>query len=140
MAWDEWELLKADALARRETGMRLNSVAPEGPASGAQDLKTDDQGSKAAAEALVDLHRQTGQVGAYAEESTGTAVREFSGWQTSDGLKDAHEEWALQVKNLQNPLDKDRSSLVKAKKHFQYVDHEVRGNAAAVRITPKSDI
>ncbi|MEW2509838.1 hypothetical protein [Streptomyces sp. NPDC046870] len=41
MAWDEWERLKADAVARGATGMRLDHVPPEPGGAGTGDLKSD---------------------------------------------------------------------------------------------------
>lgn len=42
----------------------------------------------------------------------------FKGWATGAGLKDALEEWSLQVKSLQGRLANDRSSLQEAKKSY----------------------
>ncbi|MFE3638225.1 hypothetical protein [Streptomyces sp. NPDC059168] len=103
MAWDEWEQLKADALARRQNGMQLDSAAGagEGDAVGAPELKTNKAGNDAAVKALQEeIPRDTDRAGSHADDSSAMAVREFSGWQTGSGLKDAHAEWEFQVKNL----------------------------------------
>ncbi|QUW78223.1 hypothetical protein SMIR_02915 [Streptomyces mirabilis] len=138
MAWDEWEQLKADALARRQGQMRLDSAAAAGGGGtgGAPDLKTNKTGQKTAVSALDDIHRDTGKAGSHADESSATAVREFTGWDTGSGLKDAHAEWVLQVKNLQGRLVKDQESLKDSHQQFQYVDYGVRSEIAQIDAGP----
>jgi hypothetical protein len=128
MAWDEWEQLKADALARRQNGMRLDSAAGAGAggAAGAPDLKTNKVGKDAAVKALQDeIPRGTDKAGSRADDSSSAAVREFSGWETGSGLEDAHAEWELQVKNLKGRLGQDQAALDGSHQHLQYVDYGV---------------
>jgi uncharacterized protein (DUF1501 family) len=134
MTWDEWEQLKAAALARRQDQMRLNSaVAAGGGSSGAEpDLKTSKTEQKAAVKALEDVRRGTDQAGCQAEEASSAAVLEFSGWDTGSGLKDAHAEWELQVKNLKERLAKDQEDLEGAHRDFRYVDYGVRSRIAQI--------
>ncbi|MBJ7002724.1 hypothetical protein ACFYOR_34410 [Streptomyces griseofuscus] len=136
MAWDEWEQLKADALARRQNGMRLDSAAGTGT-GGAPDLKTNEAGNDTAVKALQDeIPRGTDKAGSHADESSATAVREFSGWQTGSGLKDAHAEWQLQVKNLKARLGQDRAALEGSHQHLQYVDYGVGSRTAQIKAGP----
>lgn len=103
---------------------------------GEPDLKTNKTGQKAAVSALDDIHRDTGKAGGHADESSATAVREFTGWDTGSGLKDAHAEWVLQVKNLQGRLVKDQESLKDSHQQFQYVDYGVRSEIAQIDAGP----
>lgn len=132
MAWDEWEQLKADALARRQNTMRLDSAAGPGT-GGAPDLKTNKAGNDAAVKVLQgEIPQGTDKAGSHADESTSAAVREFSGWQTGSGLKDAHAEWELQVKNLKARLGQDRAALEGSHEHLQYVDYGVGSRTAQI--------
>ncbi|WP_406103893.1 hypothetical protein OG698_17280 [Streptomyces sp. NBC_01003] len=138
MAWDEWEQLKADALAQRQQQdprMQLNS-APSGrrPGGGGdQDLKTDPTGKKAAVKALEEEIRPgTDKAGDGARNASATAAQTFSGWATSEGLADAHKEWELQVANLKGRLDSDQTALTKTQGEFLNVDHGVEGQIAQV--------
>ncbi|MFF1835329.1 hypothetical protein ACFVXE_14130 [Streptomyces sp. NPDC058231] len=129
MAWDEWEELKAEALARRQNHMRLNSAG----GGDAPDLKTNAPGRKAAIKALrEDIRPGTDKAGAHADESSDSAVREFSGWDTGSGLKAALEEWGLQVKHLKGRLEGDQSALAQTGHDFQYVDFDVRNRMTQV--------
>ncbi|MFI1365747.1 hypothetical protein [Streptomyces griseochromogenes] len=145
MAWDEWDQLKADALSRQQNGMRLDSTAPAGGggAAGAPYLKTNKAGKDAAVKALRDeLRPKTEQAGSHADESSAAAVRAFSGWSTGSGLKAAHAEWELQVKNLQGRLAKDQGDLEASHQEFQYVDHGVRSRIALIgpEIDPRPEV
>ncbi|MEU7408808.1 hypothetical protein AB0B40_05675 [Streptomyces sp. NPDC042638] len=136
MAWDEWEQLKADALARRQNGMRLDSAAGTGT-GGPPDLKTNETGNDTAVKALQDeIPRGTDKAGSHADESSATAVREFSGWQTGSGLKAAHAEWQLQVKNLKARLGQDKAALEGSHRHLQYVDYGVGSRTARIKAGP----
>lgn len=125
MAWDEWEQLKAEALARRQEGVRLDSTAGTsgGGSGGAPDLKTNKAGNKTAVKALRELIQpDTDKAGSHADESSSAAVREFSGWDTGSGLKAAHAEWELQVKSLKGRLGEDQTALERTHQNFQYLD------------------
>ena len=141
MAWDEWEQLKADALARQQDQMRLDSAAGAGGGGrgGAPDLRTNKTGKKAAVKALrEDIRPGADKAGNHAEESSSAAVREFSGWDTGSGLKDAHEEWELQVKNLKGRLEADQTALEQTHQDFQYVDYGIRSQVAQIDAGPDS--
>ena len=136
MAWDEWEQLKADALARQQNQIRLDSAAGGGTGN-APDLKTNNAGKQAAVRALtVDIEPGTQKAGSHADESTSAAAREFSGWDTGSGLKDAQDEWGLQVKNLQARLKADKDSLDGSHQHLQYVDYGRKNDLAQVEVRP----
>ncbi|MER6075084.1 hypothetical protein ABT187_41020 [Streptomyces sp. NPDC001817] len=126
MAWDEWEQLKADALARRQDGMRLDSAADAAGGSGtgsAPDLKMNHAGNKAAVKALREVIRpDTDKAGSHADDSSATAAQKFSGWATGSALKAAHAEWELQVKNLKGRLGQDQTALEKTHQDFRYTD------------------
>ncbi|MFH9964913.1 hypothetical protein ACH4PR_26550 [Streptomyces mirabilis] len=137
MAWDEWEQLKAEALARRQEGMRLDSAADTagGGTGGPPDLKTNKAGNKAAVKALRELIQpDTDKAGSHADESSSTAAREFSGWDTGSGLKAAHAEWELQVKGLKGRLGEDQKALEKTHQGFQYHDLGVRSQIAQINV------
>ncbi|MEU1279498.1 hypothetical protein [Streptomyces sp. NPDC005805] len=130
MAWDEWEQIKSEVASRRADGMQLNGTGGTGGADGAADLRTYSQGKRGAIGFLEEHIRPgLGRAGGHADESTNAAEREFSGWDTGSGLKDAHEQWAQQVKSMQARLARDQTSLGQAKREFQYVDHGVGGDA-----------
>ncbi|MYR42392.1 hypothetical protein [Streptomyces sp. SID5910] len=123
MAWDEWEQIKAAVAARQDNHTQLNSA---GGTPGGPDLKTNDQGKQKAIKALVEAIRPgLDKAGTHADEDTDAAERTFTGWATGSGLKDAHDEWALQVKGLQQRLAHDQAALSKTKKGFQFVEHGV---------------
>ncbi|MCX4641782.1 hypothetical protein [Streptomyces sp. NBC_01446] len=139
MAWDEWEQLKSDARERRgepPQPMQLNSIPSDGgvaTGSGAQNLKTDPMGKRAAVKALQEEIRPgTDTAGDGAREASATAAQTFSGWATSEGLADAHKEWELQVTNLKGRLGNDQTALTKAHGEFQFVDHSVKSQIARV--------
>ncbi|MGY3055909.1 hypothetical protein ACVWZD_000145 [Streptomyces sp. TE3672] len=136
MAWDEWEQLKVDARARRQEGMSLDSAPAAGGGGGsgdAADLKTNQPGKKIAVKALRESIRPgTDKAGRHADESSSSAVREFSGWDTGTGLKDAHAEWELQVRDLKARLAKDQEDLEGAHRDLQYVDYDVRSGVAGI--------
>ncbi|MFJ5969851.1 hypothetical protein [Streptomyces sp. NPDC093060] len=114
--------------------MRLDSAAADGRGGGgAADLKTSTSGNRAAVKALrVDIRPGTDKAGSHADEGSAAVVREFSGWDTGAGLKDAHAEWELQVNNLKGRLDADQSALEQTHSHFQYTDYGVRSRIAQV--------
>ncbi|MFE0038107.1 hypothetical protein [Streptomyces sp. NPDC059015] len=134
MAWDEWERIKAEVAARHDSGMQLNGT---GGAAGTADLKTNSQGKRGAIEALVKyIGPGLDKAGVHADDDTDAAEREFKGWATGAGLKDAHEEWALQVKSLKMRLAQDRVALSKTRRDFQYVDHGVESSLAQIAPPP----
>ncbi|MEU3661013.1 hypothetical protein AB0E77_14855 [Streptomyces sp. NPDC032940] len=132
MAWDEWEQIKAAVAQRQDRHTQLNSAQG---ATGRPDLKTNSQGKQKAIKALVEAIRPgLDKTGTHADEDTDAAERTFNGWATGSGLKDAHDEWALQVKGLQERLAHDQAALSKTKKGFQFVEHDVESSLA--RINP----
>ncbi|MEU8539699.1 hypothetical protein AB0C52_06795 [Streptomyces sp. NPDC048717] len=131
MAWDEWEKLKAEAAAaRHDGGMRLNST---GDGAGPADLKTNAQGKSGAINALRNhIGPGVDKAGIHADETTDAAELEFAGWATGAGLKDAHAEWALQVKSLRGRLAYDQEALGRTKSDFRYVDHGVKSSLGGI--------
>ncbi|WMX45924.1 hypothetical protein RGF97_15175 [Streptomyces roseicoloratus] len=136
MAWDEWEQIKAEVTARHDSHMQLNGT---GGAVGTADLKTNAPGKRGAIKALVERIRPgLDKAGVHADETTDTTEREFKGWATGAGLKDAHNEWALQVKSLKARLAQDQTDLSETKRDFQYVDHDVKSSLTRID-TPAPD-
>ncbi|MFD8425989.1 hypothetical protein ACFV1R_00065 [Streptomyces coelicoflavus] len=130
MAWDEWEQIKAEVTQRQGGHMQLNGTKG---AAGGPDLKTNSQGKQRAINALAETIRPgLDKAGAHADETTDTAERTFTGWATGSGLKDAHDEWALQVKGLQERLAYDQAALSKTKKDFQFVEHDVESSLSRI--------
>ncbi|MFF1498796.1 hypothetical protein ACFVZR_02685 [Streptomyces sp. NPDC058316] len=108
---------------KNRAAMRLNGTGGSG---GDADLKTNHAGKAAAIKALsTEIEPDTGTAGIVADDSTGSAVTGFKGWATATGLKEALEEWGLQVKSLQARLANDRASLQQTKRNYLLNDHEV---------------
>ncbi|MFJ6613591.1 hypothetical protein ACIQPT_25310 [Streptomyces sp. NPDC091289] len=117
----EWAAHKNDVM------MRLNAAGAQG--GGQADLKTNASGKTAAANALTtEIEPAAGEAGVTADESTNSAVTGFKGWATATGLKDALEEWGLQVKSLQGRLANDKNALQGAKQNF-ILDDQDTGSA-----------
>ncbi|MFZ4269910.1 hypothetical protein [Streptomyces arboris] len=131
MGWDEWEQIKAEVTARHQGDMQLNSAG-----SGTGDssmLRTNSPGKKEAIRALrEDIRPGTGKASKHADDSTNNAEREFKGWDTGSGLKNAHEKWARQVANLRSRLSQDQESLGKTKGDLQQVDVGVHSTLATI--------
>lgn len=88
MAWDEWEQLKTEAAARRESRMQVNGTGAADAATGAPDLKSGSAGQKAAVRALVEtIEPGLIKAGVHADEDTNAAEREFKGWATVPGSR-----------------------------------------------------
>ncbi|WP_432058049.1 hypothetical protein [Streptomyces sp. bgisy022] len=137
MAWDEWEQIKADVAERQGGSMQLNGTVGNG--SAAPDLRTNTQGKRGAVKALIDtILPGLDKVAIHADEDTDAAEREFAGWATGAGLKDAHAEWALQVRSLKARLVRDQADLSKTRRDFQYVEHEVESSLRRIS-TPGPD-
>lgn len=127
------------AEAKQSAQTRLNGVGPG--SGGLPDVKINSSGKAAAMNAL-ETHIQPGvqTAGVVADDSTATAVTEFTDWQTGSGLKDAHAEWEKQVKSLQARLARDREALRETKSGFHYVDYGVKndmGRIAALSPEPE---
>ncbi|MFG2118983.1 hypothetical protein [Streptomyces sp. NPDC048710] len=86
--------------------MRLDSATADGGGGGGvADLKTSTSGTRAAVKALrVDIRPGTDKAGSHADEGSAAVVREFNGWDTGAGLKEAH---AARV--LRGASDSDRN-------------------------------
>ncbi|MFJ9666666.1 hypothetical protein ACIRPP_19010 [Streptomyces sp. NPDC101219] len=137
MTWDEWEQIKADVADRRGSSAQLNG--PGGKGGAAPDLRTNSQGKCGAVKVLIDrILPGLDEVAIHADEDTDAAEREFAGWATGAGLKDAHEEWALQVNSLKARLARDQADLSKTRRDFQYVEHEVESSLRHIS-TPGPD-
>ncbi|WNZ08286.1 hypothetical protein [Streptomyces sp. 11x1] len=128
MSFDEaWGQARTAATARQSSSMQLNQLPPSGGGGDVADLKTNSSGKAVAIRMLQDdIPRGTEKAGRHAEENLDATVREFSDWATGSGLKDAHKEWELQVKNLMNRLKEDREALQGTKRDFEYLNLEIR--------------
>ena len=134
MVWDEWEQLKAAAAQRAGGGAARTRLDGAGAGvGGVVPLRTNPSGKQVAIKALRDdIRPGTTKAGAHSDESCGTTSRAFSGWETGSGLKDAHEEWALQVGQLKGRLAQDQASLEQTKQTFHGVDTGVRSSLATI--------
>ncbi|MFD7709244.1 hypothetical protein ACFV6E_26790 [Streptomyces sp. NPDC059785] len=132
MTWDEWEQARERAAAHRG-GMRLNQLPAQrsGPGGGQPDLVSSPARKKAAARAIEEhLEPDTRRAGAWAEEETESAVKEFGardghGWVTSGALKRAHKTWHGQVRTLLNRLGSEKEALRGTAGLFQVTDIDV---------------
>ncbi|MER7173988.1 hypothetical protein [Streptomyces mesophilus] len=131
MAWDEWERIKSEVAARHEGEMQLNGTG-EGRGDGSM-LRTNSPGKKEAVRSLrEDIRPGAQKAGTHADESTNSAEREFKGWDTGSGLKDAHEKWDRQLTNLKSRLAQDQEALGRTKGDFQQIDVGVYSSLAQI--------
>ncbi|MFH8728138.1 hypothetical protein [Streptomyces termitum] len=113
MAWREWEELKAEAAEQQPARMRLNQAdgGSGGPGGGGVLGSVPPKKKKAADTIETTLEPGTRKAGDVADESTGAAVRAFTGWETATGIKKAHEKWDEQVKRLMGRLSSHKTGL-----------------------------
>ncbi|GFH37234.1 hypothetical protein [Streptomyces pacificus] len=133
MAWDEWEQIKAEVVARHQGEMRLDGTdAGTGSGDGAM-LRTNSPGMREAIRSLgEDVRPGVDKAGGHADESNHAAEREFMGWDTGSGLKDAHEKWARQLANLKSRLGQDQGALAQTKGALQQVDAGVHSTLTPI--------
>ncbi|WP_149825620.1 hypothetical protein [Streptomyces tailanensis] len=114
--------------------MQLNQLPADGGGSNTADLKTNSLGKTVAIKLLQPdgLPLETGKAGRHVEESSDAAAQEFTDWETGTGLKEAYNEWELQVKNLKSRLEGDREALAGIKRDFQYLDLGIRSGIAQI--------
>ncbi|MGK5637647.1 hypothetical protein ACSNOK_04910 [Streptomyces sp. URMC 126] len=90
---------------------------------GSDRLKTNEAGKKAAAKALRnDIRPDVRTAGTTAEEGTAQAGTALHGWSTAKALKNVHDEWDRQVRNLQALLSADEEALTKTAEGFSAFD------------------
>ncbi|WP_267245233.1 hypothetical protein [Streptomyces sp. PR69] len=134
MVWDEWEQIKAEAAAGHDRDLQGSGA---GGTPGTADLKTSAQGKRGAIKALVEVIRPgLDKAGVHADETTDDAEREFQGWATGAGLKDAHDEWALQVSGLKARLAQEQELLGRTKRDFQLFEHGVESSLMRIARGP----
>ncbi|MEU1041842.1 hypothetical protein ACFYP4_29695 [Streptomyces sp. NPDC005551] len=129
MTWDEWEQARG-RVAGQGAGVRLDQLPAQRGTSGGggPDLASRPAEKKAAARAIEEhLEPDTRKAGAWADEETGTAVKEFAGrdghgWVTSGALKRAHKAWSDQVKALMDRLGSEKDALRSTSVLFQRTD------------------
>ncbi|MFI8826370.1 hypothetical protein [Streptomyces sp. NPDC053431] len=123
---DEWAQDKDNARTPRTqaSDMRLNQLpADPGGGSGSPDLATSPARKKAAANTIeTQIQPNLKSAADAADEGTDGAVTEFKGWDTSAGLKKAHEHWDSQVKRLNARLESEKSALRNTSTLFQNND------------------
>lgn len=112
---EEWAALRAEAAERGSTGMRLNQLPADGPASGpsgTSKLVSTPAEKKAAADTIsTELLTSTKKAGNHADEANAGAVGSLSGWVTAGALKKVQTTWDGQVKTLMGRLSKERDGL-----------------------------
>ncbi|MEV6396458.1 hypothetical protein AB0M39_17030 [Streptomyces sp. NPDC051907] len=128
MSFDQdWAALRADSATR------INSAGPAAATAVKPDLNTGSVGMGVAAMALeTTLLPGTKRAGGAADDATSGTVREFTGWATGSGLKDAHEEWEAQVKALEGRLANDKSALQGSARDFGNYNHELTATWATL--------
>ncbi|MFF4245016.1 hypothetical protein ACFYY2_11150 [Streptomyces sp. NPDC001822] len=117
----EWAQRKDEVADRHSTQMRLNQLqGDQGPtgqppllgSSQSPDLATTSAGKKKAANSIENnIEPGTRTAADVADESVRGAIAEFTGWETSAGLKKAHSHWDEQVKRLLGRLSQEKSAL-----------------------------
>ncbi|MGW3385952.1 hypothetical protein [Streptomyces cinereoruber] len=132
---EEWGALRAEAVARQESDMRLNQLPaePSGPAApgGPGDFGSTPAEKKAAANTIEnELEPNTKKATDWADEASNAAVKGFDGWQTAAGLKKVQETWDKQVKVLMGRLASEKSALRGASGLFAQNDLGLRGQFA----------
>ncbi|MER6104184.1 hypothetical protein ABT115_18105 [Streptomyces sp. NPDC001832] len=109
MAWDEWEQLKTDAVARGSTQMQLNQYpADQGggaPASAAsEDLKSDKKAWVKAGEGVKGLKDGIGK--ALAKLDDGQAgLGDTGGCQSAAAQKELYDSWKKYVRDVSSRCD-----------------------------------
>ncbi|MFF1464936.1 hypothetical protein [Streptomyces sp. NPDC058330] len=140
---DEWAQHK-EAVAERQSGMRLNQLPADSgggstpPLLGntSPDLAAAPAKKKAAANSIENKIQPGTNNGAdTADESTQAAVKEFTGWETAAGLKKAHSHWDEQVKQLLGRLEQEKYALRKTSGLFS--ENELETEAAFAPLTSK---
>ena len=125
----EWAQLRSESLDRQAVGMRLNGTGGGASPTGKEDLRTNRSGKAGAVKALQeDIQPGTKKAGIVADDASDKVVTGLSGWATATGLKDAQEEWDLQVKSLQGRLAGDKDALQQTNRDFVSVDHKTKSS------------
>ncbi|MFF6776434.1 hypothetical protein ACFY8W_23120 [Streptomyces sp. NPDC012637] len=121
---DEWAQQKSSVMERQVTSMQLNQLpADQGGGGGQPDLATSPAKKKAAANTIeTQIQPDLKSAADAADEGTNGAVTELKGWDTSAGLKKAHEHWDSQVKRLNARLESEKSALRNTGTLFQNND------------------
>jgi hypothetical protein len=145
MAWDEWETLKADAAAQRDTGVQLNQLAAAG-GGGGQDLVVyqDDLGAVGHDAHLLfeGLSEKADIAGAGADkEGAGSSAQAAAsltshGFEMGAALKSTVEIWTSQVDSVRQACAHISDHLDFTKKRHTADDAKIgsviRGEAVPV--------
>ncbi len=91
--------------------MRLNGVLAADGGGGGTFASTPAQKRSAANTIETELEPNTKKATEHADESTGTAVKGFDGWDAALGLKKVADTWDQQVKVLIGRLGSEKGSL-----------------------------
>lgn len=112
MAWEEWEQLKAAAIARDTTGTRLNQVPPEPGGDHGTLVSNKPAWSKAGHD--VGAFRETidKALGALSDGQSGLGAD--TGCLTAGAQKDVHDSWERYVKSVRQRCGKLAGLLQKA--------------------------
>jgi hypothetical protein len=131
VTWDEWEQARGRAVGQG-VGVRLDQLPGQrsghGGGAGGPDLASRPAEKKAAARAIEEhLEPDTRTSGAWADEETAAAVKEFGardghGWVTSGALKRAHKAWSDQVRSLMDRLGSEKDALRSTSALFRQTD------------------
>ncbi|ANW20540.1 hypothetical protein [Streptomyces clavuligerus] len=128
MAWAEWERLKAEAVERRTTGMRLNEAADPGGGGGdplvhVGDLRVDQKDLAAIGDAAFGLHQRLARDGRLAASSGSRAANDLSGqgFALGGALRTVTDRWEEQLTSL-------RDACAKISNHMEFSNQQHRGD------------
>ncbi|MGA4998434.1 hypothetical protein ACPCB7_10420 [Streptomyces arboris] len=139
MAWDEWEQLKADAVANGSAQMQLNQAPSEGgtQASAASgDLKSDKRAWVKAGEGVTRL--KTGVGKALTKMADGQAgLGDTSGSRSAAAQKELYESWKKYVSDVSGRCGALGGLMQKAGHDLAKSDEEVKEELEKLKVTYK---
>ncbi|MFI6205627.1 hypothetical protein ACIBAI_04420 [Streptomyces sp. NPDC051041] len=139
MAWEEWERLKAAAVAQHSARMQLNQLPADqggtGPGGGGTSgrLRSDKAVWSAAAEGVGDLRNNIGK--ALTKLGDGqTGLGKVSGCLTAVAQKSVCDSWERRVKNIGELCDGLADVLEKAGNDQLRTDEAIKAEIARLRV------
>jgi hypothetical protein len=139
MAWNEWEQIKAEGAQRQLTQLQLNRLdggpGVSGGAGGTPDFVSTPAQKKAAANTIeTELEPDTKKATEHADETTGTTIRGFDGWDTAVGLKKVATTWDQQVKALMGRLAFEKGALRRTSGFFVGNDKAIGAQVRTISV------
>ena len=140
MAWEEWEELKATAVERHSTRMRLNRLPADQGGGGTSSvgtpsgkLRSDKAAWSEAGEGVSDLRDNTGKALAKLEESQ-TGLDKVSGCLTAAAQKSVHDSWERRLKDIGGLCDGLAGVLEKTGNDQLRTDEAIKAEIAEVKL------